>query len=56
MGIEPTSEGWEVLNISIPFSSQRLLPTPAREISIEDKRGRYHRGSTDPEMTGLAKS
>ena len=23
MGIEPTSEAWEVLNFPIPFSSQR---------------------------------
>jgi hypothetical protein len=25
MGIEPTSEAWEVLNIAIPFSSQRQV-------------------------------
>ena len=24
-GIEPTSEAWEVLNIAIPFSSQRQV-------------------------------
>ena len=27
MGIEPKSEAWEVLNISIPFSSQRHAAT-----------------------------
>ncbi len=25
MGIEPTSEAWEVLNIALPFSSQRQV-------------------------------
>jgi hypothetical protein len=25
VGIEPTSEAWEVLNIAIPFSSQRQV-------------------------------
>jgi hypothetical protein len=25
MGIEPTSEAWEVLNFPIPFSSQRVM-------------------------------
>ena len=28
MGIEPTSEAWEVLNIPIPFSSQRDARPP----------------------------
>ena len=28
MGIEPTSEAWEVLNIPIPFSSQRHARPP----------------------------
>jgi hypothetical protein len=34
MGIEPTSEAWEVLNIPIPFSSQRHAATSSVSQSL----------------------
>jgi magnesium chelatase family protein len=33
MGIEPTSEAWEVLNIPIPFSSERHAATSTRDLA-----------------------
>jgi sensor domain CHASE-containing protein len=34
MGIEPTSEPWEVLNIPIPFSSERHAATLTRNLAV----------------------
>jgi hypothetical protein len=34
MGIEPTSEPWEVLTIPIPFSSERHAATSTRNLAV----------------------
>jgi hypothetical protein len=34
MGIEPTSERWEVLNIPIPLSSERYAATSTMNLAV----------------------